>query len=226
MLGGFELRLDGRAVLLPKTVRRLLVFLALGHRPLARTYVSQSLWPEATERHADGNLRSAMWKVGQLAASAIAASGGQLALGPRVAVDYRRSVALARRLLHDPGSLEERESGEETFTRDLLPDWYEEWIVTERERYRQLRLHALEALCLELVARRRFGQAVQAGLAAVAGEPLRESATLALIRAYLAEGNASEAFRHYHAFRHLLWNELRVAPTSGTRQLIEELTER
>jgi DNA-binding SARP family transcriptional activator len=121
-------------------------------------------------------------------------------------------------LVREPGSLEGRELDEERFTRDLLPDWYEEWVVVERERYRQLRLHALEALCVELVARQRFAQAVQAALVAVAGEPLRESANLALIRAYLAEGNVCEAMRHYQSFRDLLWDELRVVPSSGMRQ--------
>jgi DNA-binding SARP family transcriptional activator len=222
VLGGFELRVDGQAVCLSQTPTRLLVFLALGRHPLARTYVSQFLWPEATERHADGNLRSALWRIGQLGASVIEVSGRQLALGLRVEVDYPARVALARRVVRDPESLSEMDLDDEPFTEDLLPDWYEEWVVAERERYRQLRLHALESLCLELLARRRFGPAIQAGLAAVVGEPLRESANLALIRAYLGEGNASEAIRHYQAFRRLLWNELSVAPSPAMNRLIEK----
>lgn len=222
LLGGFELRLGGQPVLMPKTAKRLLVFLALAQRPLARAYVSQSLWLEATEKRADGNLRSALWRVGQLA-PAIDVSDGLLALRPRVTVDYRRSIALGRRVLRDPASLDDDELDEEAFTHDLLPDWYEEWLLAARERYRQLRLHALENLCLTFVARRRFGRAVQAGLAAVAGEPLRDSANTALIRAYLAERNTGEAIRHYQAFRRLLWDELGVAPSSGIRHLIAAL---
>jgi DNA-binding SARP family transcriptional activator len=227
LLGGFELRVDGQPVLLPLSAKRLLVFLALvGHRPMARSYVSQSLWLGATERHADGNLRSALWKVGQFGASAIQVSRGQLALASRVTVDYQESAALALDLLHDPKHLSEWEIDEEIFTRDLLPDWFDEWIVAERERYRQLRLHALEDLCLEHISRRSFGRAIQAGLAAVAGEPLRESANQALIHAYLAEGNAAEAIRHYYSFRDLLWDELRVPASSAMSQLIEELADR
>lgn len=222
LLGGFELRLGRQTVRLPKTARRVLVFLALGHRPLARAYISQSLWLEATERHADGSLRSALWKLGHLGVRMIDVAGDELALSSGVRVDYRDSIGLARRLLGDAGSLTDLELDEEAFTQDLLPDWYEEWVVAERERYRQLRLHALERLCRELVTRRRFGQAVQAGLAAVAGEPLRETATVALIHAYLAEGNTGEAVRRYQTFKRLLWEELRVAPSSTMRQLIEE----
>lgn len=138
-------------------------------------------------------------------------------------VDYHDSIALGQTLLHDPRSIEDRLLDEEAFTRDLLPDWYEDWVVAERERYRQLRLHALESLCLEFVARRRFGSAVLAGIAAVSGEPLRESASAALIRAYLAEGNVGEAIRHYRWFRRLVWDELRVRPSRVMSTAIENV---
>ena len=59
--------------------------------------------------------------------------------------------------------------------------------------------------CAErLTAARRFGPALEAALAAVAGEPLRESAHRVLIKAHLAEGNVSEAIRQYHFYRTLL----------------------
>ena len=42
---------------------------------------------------------------------------------------------------------------------DLLPGWYDEWVVAEREHFRQLRLHALEELCEELTDEGGFGEA-------------------------------------------------------------------
>jgi DNA-binding SARP family transcriptional activator len=226
LLGGFDFRLDGHSVLLPKTAMRVLAFMAFADRPVTRSYVAQSLWLDATERHADGNLRSALWKVGRFNGSVIQAHGGRLALGPDVAVDYRDATALANGLLRDPESCSEWALDEDLLARDLLPDWYDEWLVVERERFRQLRLHALETLCLELLARRRYGQAIQAGVAAVGAEPLRESANVVLIRAYLAEGNVGEAVRHYRSFRHLLWDELGVRPSPGMTRLMGELAER
>ena len=56
----------------------------------------------------------------------------------------------------------------------LLPDWYDDWVAVERERLRELRAHALEALCHRLTAAGRFGEATEAGLAVVRDEPLRE----------------------------------------------------
>jgi DNA-binding SARP family transcriptional activator len=107
-----------------------------------------------------------------------------------------------------------------SFGADLLPDWTDDWVMIERERLRQLRLHALETLCDRLAEARRFGESVQAGLAAVRAEPLRESAQRSLIRAYLAEGNQGEAIRQYRAFRQLLLEELGVAPSRELEELV------
>jgi DNA-binding SARP family transcriptional activator len=104
---------------------------------------------------------------------------------------------------------------------ELLPDWYDEWVVVERERYRQVRLHALEALCVELASTGDYADAVEAGLAAVTMEPLRESAHRALMVAHLAEDNAVEALREFRAFSRLLHEELRLDPSPRIRELAQ-----
>jgi DNA-binding SARP family transcriptional activator len=106
---------------------------------------------------------------------------------------------------------------------DLLPGWYEDWVVMERERLRQIRLHALEVLCRHLTSVRVFDRAVQAGLAAVTGEPLRESANLTLIEAFLAEGNVADAILHYRRYRDLLLEELGVRPSFRLAELVHGL---
>lgn len=79
-------------------------------------------------------------------------------------------------------------------------------------RIRQIRLHALEALCRRLVAGR-YPQAIEADFAAVAAEPLRESSHLALMRAYEAEGNRGEVVRAYEHLRQILRSALAVEPS-------------
>src|SRR4029450_13229953 len=78
---------------------------------------------------------------------------------------------------------------------ELLPGWYEDWVLFERERLRQLQMHALEAIAGRLTAERGFAGGIGGGRAAVRLEPLRESATRALIAAHLAENNVVEAVR-------------------------------
>ena len=108
----------------------------------------------------------------------------------------------------------------------LLPDWYEDWVEIERERLRELRSHALEALCHRLTTAGRFGEATEAGLAAVRDEPLRESAHRVLIGVHLAEGNRAAALHQYRAFALLLHEEVGMSPTSRMEQLMESITAR
>jgi DNA-binding SARP family transcriptional activator len=64
---------------------------------------------------------------------------------------------------------------------------------------------------------------VQAGLAGVSGEPLRESARRALIEAHLAEHNVAAALREYEVFTQLLRTELGLEPSDEIRALIHGL---
>jgi len=93
-------------------------------------------------------------------------------------------------------------------------------VIVERDRYHQLRLYALEAMCKRLTSSGRYGEAVDAGLAAVRAEPLRESAHEVLIRAHLAVGNRCEAASQYARIRHLLKSELGLEPSKALRQLL------
>jgi SARP family transcriptional regulator, regulator of embCAB operon len=106
---------------------------------------------------------------------------------------------------------------------DLLPDWYDDWVLIEAEDWRQFRLHALEALAGRLLAAGRWGEAASAAGAAVRAEPLRESARAALIDVHLAEGNQSEAMREFARYRVLLRAELGLEPTPRLRHLIQGL---
>ena len=223
LLGGFELRCTGQDVAVSRIGQRLLALLALQGRPLERLWVAGTLWLDAPEERAGASLRSALWRLPQPGGTAVVeASATHLRLARDLAVDTRELVALAERL-ESPDGCGDHRPEPAALARDLLPDWYEDWVVLERERFRQLRLHALEALCARLTEAGRFGAAVQAGLAAVSGEPLRESAHRTLIQAHLAEGNPGEAVRQYHLYRRLLADELALEPSAAIRGLVQPL---
>jgi DNA-binding SARP family transcriptional activator len=221
MLGGFALHIESQEVSLPMNAQRLICFLALHDQPQMRTYVGGSLWGESSELRAGGSLRSALWRLRRATVPLVTLTSDHIALSDSVAVDLREGKALAHRVLDTAAELDAVvDANEEVLSADLLPDWTEDWVLMERESYHQLRLRALEALCRRLSAAGRFGQAVQAGLAAVSGEPLRESARSALIEAHLAERNVAAALREYDAFRELLHDELGLEPSEDLRALV------
>lgn len=222
LLGGFRLIIEAQDVVLPLNAQRLVSFLALHERPLLRTFVAGSLWGTSSQQHAAGSLRSALWRLQHPTYELIAVTSDHMALSPTVVVDVKEGEALARKVLDPAQDLDDMaEMNEEVLSADLLPDWTEDWMLLQRESYHHLRLRALDALSRRLAASGRFGQAVQAGLAAVAGEPLRESSRRALIEAHLAHGNVAEALREYDAFRDLLFEELGLLPSEEMRALLE-----
>lgn len=223
LLGTFELMSGGERVELPVTAQRVLAFLALRRSPVLRAYVAGNLWPDTNETRAHGSLRSALWRLHQLGHELVEVREHRLAAAPGLQVDVAELLALAQGVL----DLEDEEEVEAAVPRlaaklsgDLLPDWYDEWVTIEREHLRQLRLHALESLAERLAAAGRFSSASEAALAAVAADPLRESAHRSLIRIHLAEGNAVDALRQYTFFRRLAGDRLGVLPSTQMEELV------
>ena len=223
LLGAFELIRSRQPTLLPRAGQRLVAYLAiLDHSP-TRDHVAGVLWPEAPGERAMANLRSALWRLRQPAGGLVESVGDQLRLDARLPVDLRRVAAMARTAIDRPGQVDR--DGVELLVdaQELLPDWDEEWLAPERERIRQLRLHALERVSEAMTDHGHFAQAAEVALAAVAAEPFRESAQRALIRVFMAEGNGSEALRQFSRYKVTLAEELGVRPTSAIEELVKPL---
>ena len=224
VLGQFRLLRGMSVVRVPRASQRLLAFLALRGRIVERAALAGTLWPEASEPHAYSSLRAALTRLQRTARVAVTASQLELGLAQGVTVDIHDAKALARRLLDSavppiPGDL--GTSAVMALSADLLPDWYDDWVLVEAEDWRQLRLHALEALAGHLTGAGRWGEAAAAACAAVRGDPLRETSHAALIRVFLAEGNVSEAVREFTSYRALLHDELGLEPTPRLCGLIQ-----
>jgi DNA-binding SARP family transcriptional activator len=198
-------------------------FLALHPRPLQRLFVAATLWPDSPEERAHASLRSALWRLGVGGFRVVITTPTQVALEPTAEVDLHDAVASAKRLVYGTGPADTRDLALLCDAGEILPDWYDEWLLAERERFHQLRLHALESLCEQCARERRFGQAVDAGLAAVAIEPLRESPHRLLIESYLAEHNTADALRQYSRYRQLAEERLGIEPSPRMRELVRGL---
>ncbi|MFJ1708998.1 BTAD domain-containing putative transcriptional regulator [Kitasatospora sp. NPDC088346] len=215
LLGTWRLSLGGRAIELQPTARRILTLLAL-RGPVTRTALSCTLWPDVDEPAAAGRLRTALWRLSP-SGRLVHARGEVLALDASVLVDVRRMLSAARALRNREPAVQ---PPVELFEQDLLPDWQEDWLVVERERVRQCRLHALESLSDLMRREARYAEAVDVALAAVNAEPLRESSHRAVISAHLAEGNVAEALRQFETCRRVLHDQLGVEPSTALSALL------
>ena len=221
LLGTFTLRLGDRAVPAAPAEQRLLAYLAVQHDPVPRAAAGHALWPDAEDARAAARLRSALWRLPHPSDRPLVEHrSGTLRLAPRLRVDTREMEQSAARLA---GSGEGELPGPHRFGQDLLPGWDDDWLLTAREWLRQVRLRALEQLCARHCRAGRTDAALEAGMTAVACEPLRESAHRMVAAAHLADGNSAEALRQYDLYRCLLRDELGLAPSTRFRQLMAPL---
>ncbi|MGN9912922.1 AfsR/SARP family transcriptional regulator [Phytohabitans sp. LJ34] len=217
LIDRWELRSGADPVATTPAVQRLAAFLAL-QGPHDRAWIAGQLWPECNERHAHGALRSALWRIRHQHPGLVRTARGAIALDPAVRLDVDRILSRAAAIL------EEGQTPADALTvlsaGDLLPGWYEDWVMLHRERLHQLQLHALEHLAALLTRDGDYHRALQAGLTAVRLNPLRESAHRVVAQVHLAEGNICEAIRQYEQCRHILANELGIVPTRHFRGLL------
>jgi DNA-binding SARP family transcriptional activator len=159
-------------------------------------HVAFTLWPESDESSAIQNLRTAIYEVRSRVPSVLAVQRDEVSIAPDVEVDLSNLRRMSRSLqgVHPEMApwLIERLGGE------LLPDWYDDWIIIQRERWLQARLHGLDSLAAWLTASGMHALAIDAAISSVMIEPFREGGRRALIGAYLAEGDPVAAAREYH----------------------------
>jgi DNA-binding SARP family transcriptional activator len=218
LLGGFRLTAADTAYEVSTAGQRLLAYLAVrwGRQPVRRSCVLDELWTDTPPPQASSSLRSVLWRLPRPGGHRLVdvTSASELVLAPDVSADVwqvTRAAALA-----DAGGLASATApavAVADLRNDLLPGWDDEWVLLERESYRQARMHYLELLAEKLREAGRYAASLQAALTAVECDPLRESAHRCVIETHLAEGNASEALRHYRVYHGLIASELGLQPS-------------
>lgn len=191
--------------------RRLLALLAIEEAPVTRSFAAYSLWPDASEERALGCLRTAMWSMKEHRVAFLVLSGPEIGLAGAIDVDVEQLTRLAMRL--GEGAPDPPDWVVSAFGRELLPGWYDEWVIDAQGRWRAVRIRALEAIARNRLAAGQIAGAIDAATAALAAEPFRESSCRLVVEAYLAEGNRGQAIGEHRRFSHLLRSELGVEPT-------------
>jgi DNA-binding SARP family transcriptional activator/tetratricopeptide (TPR) repeat protein len=235
LLGGFDARLAaGNAVGLPtRKAQALLAY--LGQRPgqtHQRDKLAALLWGERSDQHARDGLRHVIAALRKALADvkppAMLVVGRALALNPKVVevdvVIFERRVAEGT-----PAALEQ---AAELYRGDLLLGFtvseplFEEWLVAERERLREV---ALEALARLLAHQTRTGEterAIQTALRLLGLDPLQEAVHRTLMRLYVRQARRGAALKQYQICVGVLQRELGAEPETETKRLYQELLRR
>ena len=221
LLGAWRLRRGSNTVTVASREQRLIACVGLlGCRH--RSFLAGLLWPKSSETQAAGNLRTTVWCISHTFPHLIRTGADTLELHESVRVDVTALQRHVATLLSQPEARMPDSYLEDLSRADLLPGWYDDWVIFEQERLRQLRLSALEHLARQHLNAGEPGRAVIAALSAASIEPLRESTHLLLVQAHLAASNRAAAVRAYTMFAGRLEDELGVQPSNQLTDLVSE----
>ena len=231
LFGGFQARLG--VALLPvrlKKARALLAYLALTTgQHHARDQLAALLWSRTSRDQAHNSLRQTLFALRQACAKArprcLAIDADTVSLeADAVDVDVMRFQHLAT-VGTDDGLV----AACALYAGDLLDGFvldeppFDEWLLHERDRLRQLAVGALTTLATRQRTAGAIEAAIQTALRATALDPLQESVHRLLMRLYAEHGQRASALRQYERCAAVLRRELAASPDPATTELYREL---
>jgi DNA-binding SARP family transcriptional activator len=231
LLGGFDAVSSSGAIALPtKKTRALLAYCALRPGEVhQREKLATLLWGDTIEANARNSLRQALFllraALKQARSAALRIDGDTVTADPQsIDVDvFRFEQLVAKRT---PVALEQAAT---LYRGDLLDGFvideepFEQWLVHERERLRELALDALARLLRHQNSLEATDAATQTARRLLTLDPLQEAVHRVLMRLHVRAGRREAALRQYEICIGLLRRELQLGPEPETRQLYEEI---
>ncbi|WP_284025060.1 bacterial transcriptional activator domain-containing protein [Arthrobacter sp. zg-Y1219] len=217
----WRLRRDGAVVHVASRQQRLITALAI-RGPCLRSYLIGLLWPECPESKALESLRVSIHVASRQVPGLIVNDGRLLSISTRVEIDLHR-VQAAIRALHD----DQQDANASVYLRELrdaelLPGWYEDWVVSAQVRLTQDRLSAFLLFAERSLERGNPLLAEAAAAMAVEIEPLHENAVRLLLTAQMQQGNPAAALRAYERYRKQLESDFGIGPAASIKGLITD----
>jgi ABC-type oligopeptide transport system substrate-binding subunit/DNA-binding SARP family transcriptional activator len=227
LLGQYEICMDGQLVVIPsRPTQSFLAYLLLHpNRSHRREKLAGQFWPDTSESNARSNLRHALWRIRKAFGPGANArlESDDLAViyhpqpGDQLDVDSLEACS------EDERSTETLLLAVSAYGGELLPGFYEEWVLLERERLQAAFERRLGRLLDRLLAERRWNEALKWGEHWVASGGISEPAYRALMLAHAGLGNLAGAAAQYQRCVEALARELGLEPSERTRNTFEQI---
>jgi SARP family transcriptional regulator, regulator of embCAB operon len=218
LIGGWRLCRAGRYLKVGPRQQRLIAALALlGSQP--RPFLAGLLWPDSTDAQASGSLREAIWAISRQLPGLLVNDDGRLELADTVRTDLPEVWDTT----DTAAGMPDRSRMELLARGELLPGWYEDWVLCEQEQFRLRRLRALQALAEDMLACGDASGALEAVSAALRIDPLHGNAMRLLLRVHLSEGNHAGALLAYRDFSSRMQAEFGASLPAEISELVRPL---
>jgi DNA-binding SARP family transcriptional activator len=235
ILGGFEVwNPAGLPVKLStRKAQGLLAYLAArAGVECERDVLAGLFWGNRDDDHARNSLRQTLFLLRRMTCLAqpqlLNITNHTVAMDPLgVEIDVRAFEGSSR--AGDPDALQQ---AADLYRGDLLDGFslneapFEEWVLQERERLREVAVDALGRLLQWQRSQGRLEEAIRTGRRLLALEPWQEPVHRTLMRVLVQAGQPGAALRHYQQCEATLRRELGVEPEAETRMLCESIRSR
>jgi predicted ATPase/DNA-binding SARP family transcriptional activator len=237
LLGTVAITLDGKRVeeQVPIKSQALLFYLAVTGGQHSRERLAGLLWGDKPETSAKANLRKSLSALRQLFGDALIITRQTVALN-RDSPYWLDVEALESALAEDkPASenLQPLREAVDLYRGEFLEGFFvrqavefEEWVMSERERMRQLAIQALGRLSVACTARGEYVAGIDYTKRLLTLEPWQEEAHRQLMSLLARSGQHSAALAQYETCRRILAEELGIEPLPETQALYHRLKTR
>lgn len=234
LLGQFEVLQDGERRAIPTRNAQVLFAYLLLHagRALRREHLAGILWPDSSEENARSNLRHELWRLRKNLArkDANGAAGYDYILSDDLTIsfdaetNYTLDVHILERGPPDSDDAEGLMLALSVYRGPLLPGFYQDWVLVERERLQGLFEMRMARLLALLEVAERWDETIEWAQQWIAlGETWSEAAYRALMVAHAHSGDLPRAMLAYERLAQGLQRDLGLQPSAQTRALLVHL---
>lgn len=228
LLGQFDVRLDGkRIVISSRAGQSLLAYLVMtAGTPHRREKLAGTLWPDSSEENARKNLRQELWRIRKAIPTQNLPEADDYLVADEFTLtfnrdaDYWLDVSILEKSGPDVQSLT---SGLSVYQGELLPGFYDDWVVLERERLQTLFESKMKQLVEKLVESERWTAVQEQCERWLALGFVSESAYRALMLSYNARGDMAKVSAIYQRCVEDLRDHFGVEPSAETHALFNGL---
>ena len=190
--------------------------------PSNRNYLAGMLWPETIDSRSMSSLRVSVCLVSKKIPGILVCDGTTLSLHEKVIVDLHQTWQLINHVLRvESGEASDRDVSE-LQNGELLPGWYEDFVVEEQNRLRTTKLQCFTRIAREALKHGQHDVAVLASRAALAIGPYDDEALIILIHAEQRLGNYSGAKKIYQEYADKIRTDLGITPTAAMTALVTD----
>ncbi|MBX2998248.1 MAG: AAA family ATPase [Caldilineaceae bacterium] len=211
--------------------RGLLAYLVLHPLPQPRAHLAGLFWPDLPEKSARRRLTQELWRIGSELEKVgvedlFTTTGSTVALSPHIALacDFHLlQDALTRLRQPDPQTWPDLAELIALYQGELLPGFYDDWVLLARERLFQEYRGGLERL---LAAHKRMGDWSGAGLtvnALLQLDPLAEENVAEAMQIAHSLNRPEAGLRYFESYAARLRQELDVDPSPELGRLAQRL---